>query len=163
LHFWVPDVYQGAWSSVSLWITILPKISVLGFWTHHWHEIWSLHFGNALSFFRRISMVVGRIAPLAQTNLKRLLAYSSIGHMGLLLMPLCSSPGYSGRSLFSFENISSSERIFETSHAAIGVLWAYMILYIFMNLGVWGLILQEIVRPPYKKYSGPQYLWDLKG
>ena len=82
LHFWVPDVYIGAWSSVSLWITVLPKIAVLGFWTHHWHTIWCLNFGNALAFFRGLSMIVGSIAPLAQTNLKRLLAYSSIGHIG---------------------------------------------------------------------------------
>jgi len=82
LHFWVPDVYMGAWSSVSLWITVLPKISVLSFWTHHWHNLWVNCFSNTLAFFRVLSMIVGALAPLAQTNLKRLLAYSSIGHMG---------------------------------------------------------------------------------
>jgi NADH:ubiquinone oxidoreductase subunit 2 (subunit N) len=87
LHFWVPDVYTGAWSSVSLWITVVPKLSVLAFWTHQWQAIWEANFGSALAFFRGLSMVVGAITPLAQTNLKRLLAYSSIGHMGILLMP----------------------------------------------------------------------------
>jgi NADH-quinone oxidoreductase subunit N len=46
-----------------------------------------MSFGSALTLFRAFSMIVGRIAPLAQTNIKRLLAYSSVGHMGLLLMP----------------------------------------------------------------------------
>jgi NADH-quinone oxidoreductase subunit N len=107
-------------------------------------------------------MIVGAIAPLAQTNLKRLLAYSSIGHMGLILMPLCAPHANSLRNVnFSVEKrLSSSSGILERNNDSLGVLWAYMILYIFMNLGVWGLIMQEIVRPAYKKYSGPQYLWD---
>ncbi|KAF8054284.1 nuoN (mitochondrion) [Scenedesmus sp. PABB004] len=142
LHFWVPDVYTGAWSSVSLWITVLPKIAVLGFWTHHWQNLWRRTFGNTLSIFRILSMLLGRLAPLAQTNLKRLLAYSSIGHMGLLLMPLCGS---------GFE--------------ATGALWTYMFIYILINLGVWGLIMQEFTRSntPSVTFSGPQYIWDLKG
>jgi NADH:ubiquinone oxidoreductase subunit 2 (subunit N) len=63
LHFWVPDVYTGAWASVSLWITVLPKIAVLGFWSHHWHRIWGRCFGNTLAFFRMASMAVGAFAP----------------------------------------------------------------------------------------------------
>jgi hypothetical protein len=59
----VPDVYIGAWSSISLWITVLPKIAVLSFWTHHWHNIWSMFFGNTLGLFRAFSIIVGRIAP----------------------------------------------------------------------------------------------------
>jgi NADH-quinone oxidoreductase subunit N len=78
----VPDVYTGAWSSVSLWITVLPKIAVLGFWTVHWQALWRSSFGSTLAFFRILSMIIGGFAPLAQTSLKRLLAYSSIGHMG---------------------------------------------------------------------------------
>lgn len=166
LHFWVPDVYTGAWSSVSLWITVLPKISVLAFWTHHWQRIWERNFGSALAFFRGLSMVVGAIAPLAQTNLKRLLAYSSIGHMGLLLMPLCTkntieqNEGY-----FSRENLCQRTEIVVNSsrNTGIGVQWAYMIVYVVVNLGVWGLLMCEIVRPAFQKYRGPQYLWDLKG
>jgi NADH:ubiquinone oxidoreductase subunit 2 (subunit N) len=62
---------MGAWSSVSLWITVLPKIAVLGFWTHHWQNLWVECFSNTLSFFRILSMIVGALAPLAQTHLKR--------------------------------------------------------------------------------------------
>lgn len=164
LHFWVPDVYMGAWSSVSLWITVQPKISVLAFWTHHWHRIWTRNFGSTLAFFRGLSMVVGAIAPLAQTNLKRLLAYSSIGHMGLLLMPQCTQKRtYEEFASFSFDGLFLNSEVASLQNAGIGVLWAYMILYILINLGVWGLIMNEIVRPPFYKFSGPQYLWDLKG
>ena len=112
-------------------------------------------------------MIVGRIAPQAQTTLKRLLAYSSIGHMGLLLMPLCSE---SIENNFLSPNLqrgsfdSASGLVFSSSpNRRLGVLWAYMILYIFINLGVWGLLMQESYRPGEKKYTGPQYLWDLKG
>lgn len=142
LHFWVPDVYTGAWSSVSLWITVLPKISVLGFWTHNWHNLWERSFGNTLAFFRILSMIIGALAPLAQTTLKRLLAYSSIGHMGLLLMPLCGSGSNS-----------------------VGALWTHMFIYILINLGTWGQIMAPMTRPnqPSIKAAGPQFIWDLKG
>ena len=185
LHFWVPDVYMGAWSSVSLWITVQPKIAVLGFWTHHWHTIWSMSFGSALTLFRAFSMIVGRIAPLAQTNIKRLLAYSSVGHMGLLLMPLCRSALPNGES-------SYSTIFMDTPGDSVCVLWSYMIIYVIINLGAWGMQFWPIYRPvslfePSKAFAesrkigmggalaqgasgsptrvrrAPQFLWDQKG
>lgn len=146
LHFWVPDVYMGAWSSVSLWITVLPKISVLGFWTHHWHNLWVRSFGSTLAFFRILSMIIGALAPLAQTTQKRLLAYSSIGHMGQLQMPQCGS------------GLNS-----------VGSLWTHMFIYILINLGTWGQIMAPMTRPNQAsspgggKAAGPQFIWDLKG
>lgn len=181
LHFWVPDVYMGAWSSVSLWITVLPKIAVLAFWTSHWHIIWSSSFGNRLILFRAFSMIVGRIAPLAQTNIKRLLAYSSVGHMGQQLVPQCRT-SISEVQSFSF---------MDTPADSIGVLWAYMIIYVIINLGAWSMLLWPIYRPlslfvqrdaenqsdnqnrnkkrhrlpagGLRGRAAPQYLWDLKG
>lgn len=186
LHFWVPDVYTGAWSSVSLWITVLPKIAVLGFWTHHWQALWSSSFGSTLAFFRILSMIIGGFAPLAQTNLKRLLAYSSIGHMGLLLMPLCVQYGTNGdvntyqgplQGYFSpapgggrGEGVGAPDRGLlwrgvSASTGDIGALWTHMFIYIQINLGVWGLIMWPVTRPatPSVKRAGPQYIWDLKG
>ena len=151
LHFWVPDVYMGAWSSVSLWITVQPKIAVLGFWTHHWHAIWSMSFGSTQILFRAFSMIVGRIAPLAQTNIKRLLAYSSVGHMGLLLMPLCGNQSRIRpirNSGFASTEWGNASEIFMGSPAdSIGVLWAYMIIYVIINVGVWGMQFWPIYRP----------------
>ena len=133
LHFWVPDVYMGAWSSVSQWITIMPKIAVLGFWTHHWQAIWNTSFRGTQTMFRVFSMIVGRIAPQAQTNLKRLLAYSSVGHIGLLLIPLCRN--------------NLSREITTVPGDSIGVLWAYMLIYAIINVGAWSQLLWPMYRP----------------
>lgn len=191
LHFWVPDVYMGAWSSVSLWITVQPKIAVLAFWTSHWHIIWSSTFGNRLILFRAASMIVGRIAPLAQTNIKRLLAYSSVGHMGQLLMPLCRTTITNrGTAQSTILGEVKSINFMDTPVDSIGVLWAYMIIYVIINLGAWSMLLWPIYRPlslfvqrdrenvhsqPRKMTTAidgtgrgairaaPQYQWDLKG
>jgi NADH:ubiquinone oxidoreductase subunit 2 (subunit N) len=66
--------------------------------------------------------------------------------MGLLLMPLCAN--------------ASGARVDTTN--AIGSLWAYMILYTIMNLGVWALIMWPMTRPTGGQKAGPQYIWDLK-
>lgn len=139
-HFWVPDVYMGAWSSVSQWITIMPKIAVLGFWTHHWQAIWNMSFRGTQTMFRAFSMIVGRIAPQAQTNLKRLLAYSSVGHIGLLLIPLC------GNNL-SRNGSGDASVIAAIPGDSIGVLWAYMLIYAIINIGVWSQQLWPMYRP----------------
>nr|AIK66620.1 NADH dehydrogenase subunit 2 [Rotundella rotunda] len=138
LHLWAADVYMGAWSSVTLWISTLPKIAVLGFWTHTWHPIWTTAFGSAAAIFSGLSLLVGAFAPLAQTHLKRLLAFSSIGHMGLMLM--CLSGGNEG----------------------FRALWAHMGIYIVTSLAVWSLYMWPFGRPK-SQSPGPQYLWDLAG
>lgn len=138
MHFWAADVYQGAWTSVSLLISTLPKIAVLGFWCHHWHVLWTIAFGNSLIWFSAGSLIIGAIAPLAQVQLKRLLAFSSVGHMGFMLMPLVGgSEGYSS-------------------------LWVYLALYCVTNLVVWGLLLWPFNRQT-SNSAGAQYLWDLNG
>lgn len=142
-HFWVPDVYMGAWSSVSQWITIMPKIAVLGFWTHHWQAIWNMSFRGTLGLFRAFSMIVGRIAPLAQTNLKRLLAYSSVGHIGLILIPLCGS----NLSLDGTTEAQGVSQVTAIPGDSIGVLWAYMLIYAIINVGVWSMLLWPMYRP----------------
>jgi NADH-quinone oxidoreductase subunit N len=136
LHLWVADVYTGAWSSVTLFLSTLPKIAVLGFWVHTWHPLWSATFGETMAFFSALSLMVGALAPLAQTQLKRLFALSSVGHMGFMLMPLC----------------AGSE--------AFAALWVYLILYLLTNLAIWGLLMWPFHRPGHN-VSGPQYIWDL--
>lgn len=136
LHLWVADVYMGAWSSVTLFLSTLPKIAVLGFWVHCWHPLWEGTFGHTMAIFSALSLMVGALAPMAQTQLKRLLALSSVGHMGFLLMPLSAGT------------------------EAFGALWTYLILYLITNLAIWGLLLWPFARPG-QKLTGPQYLWDL--
>lgn len=170
LHFWVPDVYMGAWSSVSQWITVLPKIAVLGFWTHHWHQQWVISFGNTQVLFRTLSMIIGSLAPQAQTRQKRLLAYSSIGHMGQLLMPLCgpaSVPGGQVSGAGTEQNGQQDLTSAAHSQDAIGAQWTHMFIYIIINLGTWALLMWPMTRPQQpsgtgRKAAGPQYIWDLK-
>lgn len=91
--------------------------------------------------FRAFSMIIGRIAPQAQTNLKRLLAYSSVGHMGLLLIPQCRNNLIENTTT---QNTSVMNRIPGDS---IGVLWAYMLIYAIINIGCWSLLLWPMYRP----------------
>lgn len=93
LHMWAVDVYQGSRSSVTLRISTLPKLAILGFWTSQWTPIWGQTFGNVRLLFSGASLLLGAFGALSQTHFKRFLAYSSIGHMGFLRMPLCASVG----------------------------------------------------------------------
>ena len=136
LHLWVADVYMGAWSSVTLFLSTLPKIAVLGFWVHTWHPLWSASFGTGMTLFSALSLIVGALAPLAQTQLKRLLAFSSVGHMGFMLMPLAGG------------------------NLGFAALWMYLALYLVTNLAIWGLLMCGFGRPG-NNVSGPQYIWDL--
>lgn len=98
-HMWAPDVYDGSPNSVTLFLSVAPKIAAFGLIIRlfveampalhvQWTEIWIV-----LSI---ASIVIGNVAALVQSNIKRLLAYSSIAHMGYMLLGLvCATPrGY---------------------------------------------------------------------
>jgi len=137
LHMWAADVYQGANSIVTLFISTLPKLAVLGFWINIWSTaVYSTSMHNILIFFSALSLIIGALAALGQVNIKRLMAYSSIAHMGFLLMPLCSVGG------------SSSALII------------HLLIYILTSLVVWGLILWPFRRQGSHIENTAQYLWD---
>lgn len=136
LHMWAADVYGGAPSSVSLGLSTLPKLAILGFWIHQWHPIWVNTFGNLMLWFSGFSMIVGAIGAMSQVQIKRLLAFSSIGHMGILLMPLCYSQG------------------------SISVLLVHLFLYFCTSLLTWGSLMRPFYRGSSNEPSTPQYLWD---
>ena len=92
-HMWAPDVYQGSPTSVTLFFAALPKIAALTVFIRflftpfinlidQWQTI--------IVFISIASMIFGAIAAIGQSNLKRLIAYSSIGHMGYALAGLAS-------------------------------------------------------------------------
>ena len=92
MHFWVPDVYQGAATPVTAWLSTLPKIAgfalLINFLTPfvfsaNWH---SFDFRTFLSVISVITMIAGNFAAVWQKNIKRMLAFSSIGHTGFALM-----------------------------------------------------------------------------
>ncbi|MDB5031483.1 NADH-quinone oxidoreductase subunit N [Mucilaginibacter sp.] len=94
LHFWVPDVYEGAPTPITAFLSTVPKIAafglVLNFLTPflispQWK---AFDFGLYLSVIGIITMIAGNFAAVMQNNVKRMLAYSSIGHTGFALMAI---------------------------------------------------------------------------
>ena len=96
-HMWAPDVYEGSPTSVTLFFSILPKIAALAVFIRFLY----VPFFNLLDQWQMIiiflslsSMIFGAIAAIGQKNLKRLVAYSSIGHMGYALAGLSTGSNY---------------------------------------------------------------------
>ncbi len=94
-HLWLPDVYQGAPLSVTLFIGTLPKLAAFGFavrllidtfasYTIYWQPI--------LVIISVLSITIGNVVAIAQTNLKRMLAYSTIAHIGFIFLGLLAGP-----------------------------------------------------------------------
>nr|WP_126541679.1 NADH-quinone oxidoreductase subunit NuoN [Oharaeibacter diazotrophicus] len=90
-HMWTPDVYEGAPTPVTAFFAAAPKIAAMAIFirivmeafhpvTHDWQQI--------VAFIALASMVLGAFAAIGQRNIKRLMAYSSIGHMGYALTGL---------------------------------------------------------------------------
>ncbi|MCK5726604.1 MAG: NADH-quinone oxidoreductase subunit NuoN [Thiotrichaceae bacterium] len=99
-HMWVPDVYQGAPTPVTMMLASAPKIAVFAMTMRL--LVGGMEFGSEgwqqmLIPLIVMSMVIGNIAAIAQTNLKRMLAYSTISHMGFVLLGFVSASegGYS--------------------------------------------------------------------
>ena len=94
IHFWVPDVYEGASTPVTAWLSTLPKIAafalLINFLTPFiFFTKWTaFDFRLFLSVIGIITMIVGNFAAVLQRNVKRMLAYSSIGHTGFALMAI---------------------------------------------------------------------------
>ena len=103
-HMWVPDVYHGAPVATTLFISSVPKLAafamafrLLQTGLGELHDDWS----QMLSVLVLLSIVVGNLAAIVQTNIKRMLAYSTISHMGFVLMGLLpGSPTGYGASMF---------------------------------------------------------------
>ena len=120
-HMWTPDVYEGAPTPVTAFFAVAPKIAALALFVRFMIE----PFGSLVGEWRQIiiflsiaSMVFGAVAAIAQENIKRLMAYSSIGHVGYALIGLAAG----------------------TASGVRGVL-VYMTIYLFMTLGTWAVIL----------------------
>ena len=120
-HMWAPDVYEGSPTSVTLFFTMVPKIAALTVFIRFLYvpflnliDQWQM----ILVFLSIASMLFGAIAAIGQKNLKRLIAYSSISHIGYALAGLATG---------SNEGIQSSV--------------IYMTIYIIMNLGFFSCLL----------------------
>ena len=118
---WTPDVYEGAPTPVTAFFAVAPKIAALALFIRFMIE----PFGPLLGEWRQVivflsiaSMVLGAVAAIAQESIKRLMAYSSIGHVGYALIGLATG----------------------TADGIRGVL-VYMAIYLFMTVGTWAVIL----------------------
>ena len=120
-HMWTPDVYQGAPSLVTAFLSTAPKIAVFGVLirvlVYPFGEI-IVDWGKILIILSIFSMLIGSLGALKQDDLKRLMAYSTINHIGFILMGLV--PG---------------------SEDGITAICIYLIIYVTMNLGVFLFIL----------------------
>lgn len=120
-HMWIPDVYQGAPTAMTLFVGSAPKLAAFAFFMrllveglqpmlHDWQGM--------LILMAVLSMGIGNIAAIAQTNIKRMLAYSTISHMGFLLLGILSGN----------ENGYSSAMF-------------YVVVYVLTTLGSFGIIM----------------------
>ena len=105
-HMWVPDVYQGAPTAMTLFIGSAPKMAAFGFIMRILADSMGGAVGDwqgMLLIMSALSMALGNIIAIAQTNLKRMLAYSTISHMGFLLLGILAGTknGYSASMFYS--------------------------------------------------------------
>ncbi|MFQ8431961.1 NADH-quinone oxidoreductase subunit NuoN [Amaricoccus sp. W119] len=120
-HMWTPDVYEGSPTPVTAFFSTAPKVAAAAMFA----RVLFSAFGGAvpewqqiLAFLSVASMALGAVAAIGQTNIKRLMAYSSIGHMGYALMGLASGTVLGVESLL-----------------------IYLAIYVVMNVGVFAFIL----------------------
>src|SRR3990167_5171 len=119
-HVWVPDVYDGAPNSVTLLISTAPKLAAFGLvirflsgFAPGLHVQWD----HVLIVIALLSIAIGNVVAIVQTNIKRLLAYSSIAHIGYLFLGLACGTARGNAAAFF-----------------------YMITYVLTSLGAFGII-----------------------
>ena len=120
-HMWTPDVYEGAPTPITAFFAVAPKIAAMALFVRLLHgpfgelvDVWQ----QVIVFVSLASMIIGAFAAVAQSNIKRLMAYSSIGHVGYALVGLAAG----------------------TQAGVTGVL-IYFALYLFMNVGTFACVL----------------------
>ena len=119
-HMWMPDVYHGSPTSVTLYIASAPKIAAFAMMYRllvdglaDMHSDWQM----ILIILSVLSMVFGNIIAIAQTNIKRMLAYSTISHVGFIIMGVVTG-----------------------TQAGYGASMFYAIVYAIMSVGAFGMI-----------------------
>ena len=112
-HMWIPDVYHGAPTAITLFIGTASKIAALGFVFRilaQGLQSLSPDWQSMLVIMAVLSMAIGNITAIAQTNLKRMLAYSTISHMGFLLLGLLAADinGYTSAMFYMLTYVLTS-------------------------------------------------------
>ncbi|MDQ6978446.1 MAG: NADH-quinone oxidoreductase subunit N, partial [Ghiorsea sp.] len=120
-HMWTPDAYEGAPTPITAFMSVAPKVAGLIVFMRILVEVFpslQAEYTTILIFFAVLSMAVGNIAAIAQRNIKRMLAYSTIGHVGFILLGMIAGTmqGYTA-------------------------IMIYMTIYLFMTMGVFAIII----------------------
>jgi len=129
-HMWVPDVYHGAPTAVTLFIGSAPKLAAFAIVMRLLVEAMptlAFDWQQMLAVLAVLSLLVGNLAAVAQTNLKRMLAFSSIAQVGFLLLAFVAGVGADG----STANMST----------AYSAAMFYIVTYVLTTLAVFGVIL----------------------
>lgn len=120
-HMWLPDVYQGARSPVSLYIASAPKLAALALVLRFLmdgfgdlHDVWQ----GMIMVVAVLSLVMGNVVAIAQTNIKRMLGYSAIAHVGFILLA-----------------------IFTGTEQGYGAAVFYTLTYVIMAAGAFGMVI----------------------
>ncbi|AAV96004.1 NADH-quinone oxidoreductase subunit NuoN [Ruegeria pomeroyi] len=120
-HMWTPDVYEGSPTPITAFFATAPKVAAMGLFARLMFDA----FGNAVSDWQQVlvvlsvlSMFLGAVAAIGQRNIKRLMAFSSIAHMGYALIGLAAG-----------------------TQAGVQAMLIYMAIYVTMNIGTFAFIL----------------------
>ena len=120
-HMWTPDVYEGAPTPVTAFLATAPKVAAMALIARVVQDAFggiTPQWGQVLAALSVASMFLGAIAAIGQTDIKRLMAYSSIAHMGFALMGLASG-----------------------TEEGVRAMLIYMVIYVTMNVGTFAFIL----------------------
>ncbi|SNR42375.1 NADH-quinone oxidoreductase subunit NuoN [Puniceibacterium sediminis] len=120
-HMWTPDVYEGAPTPVTAFFATAPKVAAMGLFARMLHDAFGGavgEWGQVVALISVLSMFLGAFAAIGQRNIKRLMAYSSIAHMGFALMGLAAG-----------------------TELGVQAMLIYMTIYVTMNVGTFAFIL----------------------
>ena len=120
-HMWTPDVYEGSPTPVTAFFATAPKMAAMAMFARVMHDAFGGAVGDwqqIVAFLAVVSVFLGGIAAIAQRDIKRLMAYSSISHMGYALIGLAAGTA-----------------------AGVEAMLLYMAIYVVMNLGTFAFIL----------------------
>ena len=120
-HMWTPDVYEGSPTPVTAFFATAPKVAAMGLFARVAHDAFGGVVGDwqqIVAFLAVASVFLGSVAAIGQRNIKRLMAYSSIAHMGYALMGLAAGTAQ-----------------------GIEAMLVYMAIYVTMNIGTFAFIL----------------------
>ena len=120
-HMWTPDVYEGSPTPVTAFFATAPKMAAMGLLARVVHDAFGgavADWSQIIAFLSVASMFLGAVAAIGQRDIKRLMAYSSIAHMGFALMGLASGTAF-----------------------GVQAMLVYMAIYVTMNVGTFAFIL----------------------